>query len=167
MNVGTKSLLFGAHQFLLHPLMVLLSWLVYYKQMPKFYQLCAIVTHDWGYWGSPNMDGEEGREHPEKAANIWRLSGKFGVKVIGEILGHSASYASKYRLPVSKLYKADKLSPIFISCYFYVFLGSLSGEILEYMEVSYGRKLYNVTTTDKIKWFCGTLKPFIERVYDE
>ncbi|KKK99728.1 hypothetical protein LCGC14_2629800, partial [marine sediment metagenome] len=68
MKTGTKSLLFGVHQFILHPLMVLLAWFVYYKRAPKFYQLCAIVTHDLGYWGLSNMDGEEGSLHPERAA---------------------------------------------------------------------------------------------------
>ncbi len=167
MNVGTKSLLFGVHQFLIHPAFVLLAWLVYYKRPPKFYQLCAIFTHDWGYWGSPNMDGEKGSSHPERAANMWRLFGKFGRKVAREIDGHSGSYALRYGFPTSELFKADKLSVIFYPCYLYVILGSLSGEILEYMEVSYTKKLSDVKTEDKIKWFFATTHRIMERVYDE
>ncbi len=168
MNIGTKSLLFGVHQFLLHPLFVLLAWFVYYKRAPKFFQLCAIFTHDWGYWGSPNMDGEEGSNHPERAANLWWCFGKFGEKVAKEIEGHSGSYASLVHVPVSKLFKADKLSVIFMSCYLYVFLGSLSGEIIEYMEISCNAKLNKsyIKTKHKIRWFYGTTDRIMGRVYE-
>ena len=165
MKVGTKSLLFGVHQFALHPLSVLLAWLVYYKRFPRFHQLCAIVTHDWGYWGSPNMDGDEGSYHPERAADMWRLiPSRFGEQVAAEIEGHSGSYTSKYGLPLSQLFHADKLSVMFYSCYLYIFLGSLSGEILEYMEISGCEKF---KTQDKIQWFFGTTHRIMERVYDE
>ena len=176
MNIGTKSLLFGVHQFVLHPLVVLLAWLVYYKSVPKFYQLCAIVTHDWGYWKQHNMDGEEGNNHPERAAKMWRHFGKFGENVAGEIRGHSGSFASEYGFPQSKLFKADKLCVVFIPCYLYVVLGSLSGEIYEYMGIP-NSKLKDLYYTDKrffsarmaakIKWFFQTTGKIMERVYDE
>ncbi len=170
MNVGTKSILFGVHQFVLHPLQVFLAWLVYYKRFPKLHQLCAIVTHDWGYWGSPNMDGEEGSKHPEIIADLWRvLFGKFGKKVAMEIYGHSGSYAWKYNIPISKLYKADKLCVVFIPCYLYVILGSLSGELHEYMENSCQAKLNKsyIKTEHKVKWFFQTTGKIMERVYGE
>ncbi len=166
MNIGTKSILFGVHQFVLHPLQVFLAWVVLYKSLPKFHQLCAIVTHDWGYWGSPNMDGIAGSEHPRRAGDAWRNFGKFGRKVSWEIYGHSGSYASEYNIPRSKLFKADKLCVIFIPCYLYVVLSSLSGEIREYMEISYNKKLPNITTKDKIKWFFMTTGRIMERVYE-
>ena len=164
MKTGTKSLLFGVHQFILHPLVVFLAWMLYYKRLPKFYQLCAIVTHDWGYLGLPNMDGDEGSNHPEKAANMWRFFGRFGEKVAGEILGHSGNYAGKYRVPQSKLFKADKLSVIFFSCYIYIIFSSLSGEIYEYMEISNWKRF---KTKDKIQWFFMTTSKIMERVYNE
>ena len=164
MKVGTKSLLFGVHQFALHPLCVLLAWLVYYKRFPRLYQLCAIVTHDWGYWGSSNMDGDEGSYHPAYIANVWRKFGRFGEKVAFEILGHSGSFAAMYYMPISKLFYADKLSVMFYSCYLYIFLGSLSGEINEYMKIS-GCEKFKIQ--DKIQWFFGTTHKIMERVYDE
>ena len=167
MKIGTKSLLFGVHQFILHPLMVFAAWLLYYKRLPKFYQFCAIVTHDWGYLGLHNMDGEEGSLHPERAANMWRFFGLFGYKVAREIEGHSGRFASRFYIPKSKLFKADKLSVIFFPCYLYVFLGSLSGEIIEYMEISYNKKLENVNTKNKIQWFFMTTSKIMGRVFDE
>ncbi len=176
MKVGTKSLLFGVHQFVLHPLTVLLAWLVYYKSIPRFYQLCAIVTHDWGYWDSPNMDGREGSNHPLRAGIMWLHFGRFGERVANEIIGHSGSYASRVGITKSQLFKADKLSVIFMPCYLYVFLGSLSGEILEYMEISDGERkdLYytdkrfsKARTRVKIQWFFETTHLILKKVYDE
>lgn len=70
MNVGTKSLLFGAHQFLLHPLMVFIAWwkLWGFPWNPRLW--VAFVVHDLGYWRSPNMDGPEGERHMELGARI-------------------------------------------------------------------------------------------------
>ena len=164
MKIGTKSLLFGVHQFMLHPALVLLAWLVYYKRFPRLFQLCAIVTHDWGYWGCSNMDGNEGSFHPERAAGLWSYFGRFGEDVAFEILGHSGSYASHFNFPLSKLFKADKLSVIFLSCFVYIILSSLTGEIIEYMEIS-GYKRFK--TQDKIHWFYDTTHKIMERVYDK
>jgi len=110
------------------------------------------------------MDGEEGSNHPARAANMWLKFGKFGNRVAVEIAGHSGSYASKYRLPISKLFKADKLSVVFLSCYFYIILSSLSGEINEFMEIS-GYEKFKIQ--DKIQWFFGTTHKIMERVYDK
>lgn len=68
MTTGTKSLLFGVHQFLWHPLTVLLAWVYLYRSFPNPKELLCIFVHDWGYWGCPNMDGPEGERHPERAA---------------------------------------------------------------------------------------------------
>ncbi len=70
MNVGTKSLLFGVHQFALHPILVAMAWwkLYGFPWDPRLW--VAFVVHDWGYWGKPNMDGPEGDTHPELGASI-------------------------------------------------------------------------------------------------
>lgn len=69
MKIGTKSLLFGAHQFALHPVCVALSWRRIYGSFPLDPRIwLAFVVHDWGYWGCPNMDGDEGKMHPWFAA---------------------------------------------------------------------------------------------------
>jgi len=72
MNVGTKSVLYGAHCFFLHPWFVARAWskLYGFPFDPRLW--VAFFVHDLGYWGKPNMDGEEGEHHPF-----------FGAKVMG------------------------------------------------------------------------------------
>lgn len=69
MKIGTKSVLFGVHQFLFHPLTVALSWRQLYSKWPCWWEWVAIVTHDLGYIGCPEMDGPIGRQHPVKGAH--------------------------------------------------------------------------------------------------
>lgn len=70
MKRGTLSLLFGVHQFLWHPVVVGRAWRMLYGRWPGLYEWIAIVTHDLGYWGLPNMDGEEGKRHPERSQSL-------------------------------------------------------------------------------------------------
>jgi hypothetical protein len=134
MKIGTRSILFGVHQFFLHPLFVLIAWLIIYRSFPKFYELCAIVTHDFGYWGQPNMDGDEGENHPEIAAAWWRNRfGEFGKKVAAEIIGHSRFHAEKAGIEISRLFRPDKLATALYPKILYLVLANLSGEIKEYM----------------------------------
>ena len=135
MTTGTKTVLFGTHQFLIHPVFVLLAWLILYRRFPKFYELCAIVTHDLGYWGCPNVDGGEGEQHPERVAQWWRKHfNGFGELVANEVLGHSRFYSKLKGLPLSPLFRADKLAPTLYPRWMYLLMGTLSGEIAEYME---------------------------------
>jgi hypothetical protein len=70
MKIGTKSVLFGAHCFLLHPFFVLAAWikLFGFPFDPRLW--IAFFVHDLGYWGKPNMDGPEGETHVELGAKI-------------------------------------------------------------------------------------------------
>jgi hypothetical protein len=70
MKIGTKSVLFGAHQFLIHPWFVAAAWwkLYGFPWDPRLW--VAFILHDLGYWGKPNMDGPEGETHVEWAANV-------------------------------------------------------------------------------------------------
>ena len=70
MTVGTKSILFGAHQFAIHPWFVARAWwrLYGFPWDPRLW--VAFAVHDLGYWGSPNMDGPEGELHVEWGANL-------------------------------------------------------------------------------------------------
>lgn len=70
MKIGTKSVLFGAHQFLIHPLFVAAAWwrLYGFPRDPRLW--VAFFIHDLGYIGKPNMDGPEGEAHPELGARI-------------------------------------------------------------------------------------------------
>ena len=80
MNLGTKSVLFGAHCFFLHPLFVAWAWwrLYGFPWDPRLW--VAFFIHDLGYWGSPNMDGPEGERHPEWAMKVmFRWFDRIGV----------------------------------------------------------------------------------------
>ena len=68
MRVGTKSVLFGAHAFWLHPWVVAAAWwkLYGFPWDPRLW--VAFFVHDLGYWGKPNMDGPEGERHVEWGA---------------------------------------------------------------------------------------------------
>lgn len=70
MKIGTKSVLFGAHCFFIHPIFVMISWwkLYGFPWDPRLW--VAFFVHDLGYWGKPNMDGEEGETHVELGAKI-------------------------------------------------------------------------------------------------
>lgn len=72
MKVGTKSILFGVHQFLWHPYTIGRAWKKLYHRAPHWWEWVAIVCHDVGYWGLPNMDGEEGQRHPVRGAELAR-----------------------------------------------------------------------------------------------
>ena len=89
MKTGTKSLLFGAHCMLVHPVMVAVAWarLYGFPLDPRVW--LAFVLHDIGYWGKPNMDGKEGKTHVELGARIMhRLFDRWETK--------SANYASNW-----------------------------------------------------------------------
>lgn len=136
MTKGTKSLLFGVHQFIWHPVVVLLAWIELYG-LPNWKELFCIIIHDWGYWGCENMDDEKGRRHTEFAAMIiYKL---FKPSLINEhiyyyslCLLHSRHYAKAICQKPSKLCYADKLSMKYEIRWFYLLRGKLSNEVQEY-----------------------------------
>jgi len=153
MRIGTRSILFGYHQFILHPLFVLRAWLILYRTWPGPHQLAAIVTHDLGYWGSPNMDGREGERHPERAAAWWRgRFGKFGDKVAVEIIGHSRYHANANGLPLSQLCWADKLAVALYPAWLAMALYRLSGELAEYRTGSRNGRYSNNPGDTPCQW---------------
>lgn len=149
MNVGTKSLLFGVHQFLWHPYTVARAWRFLYGRWPMMHEWICIFCHDLGYWGKPNMDGVEGQSHPEFGALIAaKLVTRYvelrhghsyeDAKFLGELaakltLFHSRFYAKRANHEVSALFLPDKLSLLFEPRWFYLLRATLSGEIREYM----------------------------------
>lgn len=145
MNMGSRSILYGAHQFLLHPFFVLLAWVKLYG-LPTWRELVAIIIHDWGYWRSPNMDGPEGERHPIWAemicvrlaelkkywwANEW--SRKW-LEASRECRYHSRFIAKKDGVEPSRLCWADKLGTALYPTWLWVLLCTLTGEIKEYMD---------------------------------
>ena len=150
MNVGTKSLLFGCHQVLIHPVLVYTAWVKLYHKLPNPKETVCIVIHDWGYWGKPNMDGEEGEWHPKPAAlfaakhfdtgkddGAFRKHGDLGThhsKYFSLCMFHSRFMARKYGVQPSKLCLPDKYGVALMPAWMWVGLGTLSGEIHEYMK---------------------------------
>lgn len=169
MKIGTKSLLFGYHQFLIHPLFVARAWwkLYGFPWDPRLW--FAFFTHDLGYWGKPNMDGPEGESHPWTGANImgglfdhqdqWghkKILRSWYTVVIGSVCDflfghlkdttwycltfyHSRFLCRDYNVEPSQLCYADKLAIVITPTWLQLVLMNLTGEIKEYMEPKPGR----------------------------
>lgn len=134
MKIGTKSVLFGVHQFIWHPLSVGLAWRRLFKVWPTWREWVCIFVHDLGYWGKPNMDGPEGRMHPEVGADLagrWLDSGY--ERVYHDLtLFHSREYAKMMVESPSLLCWADKYSVLCEPQWFYLLRARLSGEAKEF-----------------------------------
>lgn len=146
MKIGTKSLLFGIHQVFWHPFVVYRAWKHLYGR-PSWKEFVCIFIHDWGYWGKPNLDGEEGVEHP-------KLGGKIACRLLGYeyhnlCIGHSRTYANKYSYPISKLCWADKFSFYYEPKWFYILRAKMSGEMKEVYEQS----LASGWRPDEMEWY--------------
>ena len=76
MRVGTKSVLFGAHCFLLHGFFVAKGWssLYGFPRDPRLW--LAFFVHDVGYLGCRDVEGPEGEEHVQ-----------FGARIMGALCG--------------------------------------------------------------------------------
>lgn len=137
MKIGTKSVLFGAHCFLIHPCFVFAAWwkLYGFPWDPRLW--VAFIVHDWGYWGKPNMDGPEGETHPELGAKIMSFlfdrPGKFR-KWYYFTLYHSRFLSKRDMVRYSKLCVVDKYSTYLTPAWLYIPMATLTGEIHEYME---------------------------------
>lgn len=135
-NIGTRSLLFGAHQFALHPIMLAIAWtrLFGFPRDPRLW--VAFLVHDWGYWGKPNMDGKEGGDHPFLGAKIMTrlFDGKDSLKWYCFTLYHSRFIAKRVNREPSPLCAADKLATCITPRWIYLPLIKLTGEIWEYCE---------------------------------
>ena len=71
MTEGTKSYLIGCHQFLLHPLCILLAWRLEYKKWPKWWEIICIFLHDVGICGRQYLSDDEVKiGHWKKGAKI-------------------------------------------------------------------------------------------------
>lgn len=137
MKVGTKSVLFGAHCFFIHPWFVAAAWwkLYGFPADPRLW--VAFFVHDLGYWGKPNMDGPEGERHVEWGALVMlRL---FGPEWHDLCLYHSRYYAKRYGRPFSRLCVADKLAIALEPWWFYLPRVVASGEVWEYLTYARGQ----------------------------
>ena len=130
MRLGTKSLLFGGHQVLIHPWFVAAAWTQLYgfPWDPRLW--VAFVVHDWGYWGKPNMDGPEGETHPKVGA--WIMGRLFGQEWGDFCLLHSRFYARRLGRQTSRLCMADKLAVALTWLWMWLPMVRLTGELAEY-----------------------------------
>lgn len=160
MNIGTKSLLFGVHQFLWHPITVARAWRSLYRRWPRGFEWLAVLLHDCGYWGQPNIDGAEGQQHPVVGARlveglVLRLGGSANkAEIFSELaLFHSRHYAKLAGEEVSALFAPDKLCVMFDPPWFYILRARLSGEIKEYRENA--AKVGKVFSSDRewLTWY--------------
>lgn len=134
MTKGTKSLLFGIHQFIWHPLTVAMAWRVLYGKWPSWRECVCIAVHDLGYWGCEHMDDGDGLDHP-------RLGASIALCVLGReywelAIAHSRHYAARFYLTPSKLCWADKACVMFYPQWLYLGMARLTGELEEYRMAS-------------------------------
>ncbi len=133
MTIGTRSVLFGAHQFLLHPLFVAAAWwkLYGFPWDPRLW--CAFLVHDLGHAGKLTMGDEDpsGDDHAELGARIMgRLFGPYWGMFT---LTHSRYCATRDGLPVSRLCIADKLALCLEPWWLYLPRVHATGEVREYL----------------------------------
>lgn len=138
MKVGTKSLLFGYHQFMLHPILVWRAWVRLYGWTWSLPTVASFFIHDLGYWGKPNMDGPEGKMHPFGGAGIahFLFDEINGSKWYLFNLYHSRSMAKMYYAEPSMLCYADKLAFMLYPRWLLKVLYWMSGEGIEYRSTS-------------------------------
>ncbi len=152
MTAGTKSVLYGAHAFWLHPWFVALAWwrLYGFPFDPRLW--VAFFVHDIGYVGKPNMDGPEGEQHPLFGARVmsrlfdWYELGHgshaaYDVHGTPLLIGHwgrfallhSRYFAKSLGLQPSRLCIADKLALALTPWWLYLPMARATGEVHEYM----------------------------------
>lgn len=174
MKIGTKSLLFGVHQIFLHPFFVFWGWHKLYG-WPNWKEFVCILFHDWGYWGCGDMDGEEGDQHTLFGAHLARKyfhGGKgatfnyfknvaihieenmFSIQYYTTLcLYHSRFYSKKFKQQPSRLCWADKLGSALYPPLLWVLLGTLTGEIKEYMGVMKHKDCIQIQGTNPFEYF--------------
>ena len=132
--IGTRSVLFGVHQFIIHPLLVTLAWRKCYRRFPNWVEFVAICVHDLGYAGCGDLDGHEGLLHPIRGAALAaRIAGPDAGRLA---LWHSNSFSKLCGHPVSALYLPDKVSVLMEPRWCYLLRGLLSGEVWEYIRTN-------------------------------
>lgn len=163
MTLGTKSLLFGVHQFILHPLLVLIAWVKLYGSFPNWKELVCIIIHDWGYWGVADVKGERGDRHPEYGAKLafkW-----FGFKYHRFILGHSSFYIARHGVKRSKLLAPDKYWHCMVPLWFYKIMSVPTGEFKYYRGMQHARQVTALEDSDK-EWWSKLQKVCMDKVND-
>ncbi len=74
MNIGTKSVLYGAHCAILHPWLLAVAWWKLYGFPWDVRLWAAFWLHDIGYFSKRDMDGIAGKHTWRSAPESWRCS---------------------------------------------------------------------------------------------
>lgn len=190
MKVGTKSVLFGAHCFFIHPFFVAAAWwrLYSFPWDPRLW--VAFFVHDLGYWGKPNMDGEEGELHPEWGARVmhflfdrprrhvlhWNGSEaqSSDTRWYRFVRYHSRFLAKRDGKPFSQLCVADKLAVALEPAWLYLPRVIATGEIREYMELAAKKEgdapgkyaSMNLAVAERRAWF-RSVQEYLRRWVEE
>lgn len=185
-RVGTRSVLFGAHAFWLHPFFVAAGWAKLYGWPwdPRLW--VAFFVHDIGYIGKAAMDSPEGERHVELGAKIMHRLFDHPVgfcrerydtqcqRIGGSCFGwynfslyHSRYYAKKYGAAPSHLCFADKLSFALTPRWLYLPMVTATGEINEYLKNAQKADSghWKPTGFDKKKWhaqLCVYMNQWVE-----
>jgi hypothetical protein len=165
MKIGTKSVLFGAHCFFLHPWFVAWGWwkLYGFPFDPRLW--VAFFVHDLGYWGKPNMDGEEGELHPYLGARV--MGFLFGQKWYEFSLYHSRFLAKKNGAHFSKLCVADKLAIALTPTWLYLIMVNWTGEIKEYMKDAAVNSNGEIPVQEDQKLWYESVKDYVRKWVEE
>lgn len=158
MKTGTKTLIYGVHNPLLHGAFILVAWRKLFGQWPKWQELVCILIHDIGYWGCETVESKRGQEHPRVGAK-W-AGALFGEKYRKLVAGHSRHYAKTYGYELSDLFPADKYSFCLMPWWIYILLAKATGELSEYVadmeEGNYGFGRYKFNSVKE--WHRETSK---------
>jgi len=154
MRMGTKSLLYGAHCFFLHPFFVWAAWIKLYGWSWDLRLWLCFFVHDLGYWGRAHMDDEDGERHVFFGAQLMRVFGKGWYEFC---IRHSRFWCKRLDKHISRLCIADKYSVCLIPASLYVAMVRATGEIREYQQTA--KHIEEVgnhqgeTRIDDIVWF--------------
>jgi len=160
MNIGQKSLLFGAHQLILHSILVGVAWRRLYLRWPLPWEWACIFIHDIGYWHTNDFTSLEARNHPFLGARIARRW--FGTKGFDLVVGHSSRAAKIHKLPISKMCAADKMASLLMPRRLYLWLTHNTGELQQYRiwAATNGYTWYNdLHFSGAHNWYYGCLIP--------
>jgi hypothetical protein len=94
MNIGTRSVLYGAHCAILHPWFLAVAWWKLYGFPWDVRLWAAFWLHDIGYFSKRDMDGADGETHVELGARIMALF--FGESWGAFTAAHSRYWAKRH-----------------------------------------------------------------------
>lgn len=137
LSVGTRSLLYGAHCFLIHPWFVAWGWrrLYGFPWDPRLW--FVFFCHDIGYWGLAAMDDARGELHPIEGSRI--VGALFGSRWAAFTRYHSRFLAKRDGVPFSPLCAADKLAIVLTPWWLYLPMAWATGELAEYRALAQTR----------------------------